>query len=239
MSGAGAVIVVVLVAIGIALPLIGGPASAKRPVETATPAVSSLAPGKCTARTAAVRHVLAVVGASFSAGVGAGSKSLAWPADLGRILHLPVAVSADPGAGYVNLGAGRRGPFRVLARKLNLATLRPQLVLIQGGHNDINHPAALVGANVRGLIRQIRCESPNSRIGIVSVFPTGAVASPAARATDRVIVTAARAADPQVLVFDPITGGWRFPRIGDDLHPSVAGHRWIAEKIAAGLTRRI
>jgi lysophospholipase L1-like esterase len=69
-------------------------------------------------------------------------------------------VSADPGAGYVNPGAGHRGPFSRLA---------------------------------------------------------------------------ARHADPNVEVFDPLAGYWHFPRIGDHLHPTDAGHRWIAERLAAGL----
>jgi acyl-CoA thioesterase-1 len=205
-----------------------------------SPAVSAVAAArklKCSPSTTPVRPVLAVVGASFSAGVGAGRPGQAWPADLGRLLHVKVTVSADPGAGYVNLGAGRRGPFKVLAGRLDLARLRPELVLVQGGHNDIGHPAAQVRQNVHALITLIHCESPNSRIGIVSVFPTGAVPSAAARATDRIIVTAARAADPAVLVFDPITQHWRFPRIGDNLHPSPAGHLWIARKIAAGLPK--
>jgi acyl-CoA thioesterase-1 len=112
-------------------------------------------------------------------------------------------------------------------------------VLVQGGHNDIGRPVAAVTHSVRALIAQIRCASPNSRIGIVSVFPTGQTASPAARTTDRVIVSAARTADPKILVFDPITEHWSFPRIGDDLHPSPAGHRWIAARIAAGLAQKV
>ena len=50
------------------------------------------------------RPLLAVVGASFSAGVGAGHLSDAWPEDLARIMHWGLIVSADRGAGYVNPG---------------------------------------------------------------------------------------------------------------------------------------
>ena len=50
------------------------------------------------------RPLLAVVGASFSAGAGAGHPSDAWPEDLARIMHWRLIVSADPGAGYVNPG---------------------------------------------------------------------------------------------------------------------------------------
>jgi len=49
------------------------------------------------------------------------------------------------------------------------------------------------------------------------------------------IVAAARHADPAVIVFDPITSHWHFPRIGDQLHPTPAGHEWIAHRLARGL----
>jgi acyl-CoA thioesterase-1 len=196
---------------------------------SATPVTS------CAARAAGVRPILAVVGASFSAGVGAGGTAQAWPAQLGRLLHLRVVVGAVPGAGYLSPGSGRRGPFTVLAGRLDLARLRPAIVLVQGGHNDIGYPAGALRRGVRTLIAGIHCQTPGSRVGIVSVFPTGATASPAARTTDQIIVAAARAADPQVLVFDPIAQRWHFPRVGDQLHPNPAGHRWIADRIAAGL----
>jgi acyl-CoA thioesterase-1 len=190
--------------------------------------------GGCPAR-GAVRPVVAVVGASFSAGAGVPGPDEAWPADLGRLLHLRVAVSAVPGAGYLNPGVGHRGPFTVLAAGLDLTRLRPAAVLIQGGHNDIGRPAAALRRSVRGLITRIHCETPGSRIGVISVFATGADASPAARRTDQIIVAAARGAGPWVVIFDPIAQDWRFPRVGDKLHPTAAGHRWIAARVAVGL----
>jgi lysophospholipase L1-like esterase len=179
--------------------------------------------------------VLAVVGASFSAGVGAHPPGQAWPADLGRILHWRVDVSADPGAGYTNPGAGHRGPFTTLAAGLDLASLRPAVLLIQGGHNDIGQPLPRISRTVRALLDQIRCQSPTTRIGIVTVFAAGNRPSPAAIRTNETIVAAARQADPQVMVFDPLTEHWQFPRVGDQLHPDAAGHQWIAARVAAGL----
>ena len=199
---------------------------------SARPVVAAV---RCQSRTSAVSPVVAVVGASFSAGVGTRNPDQAWPADLGRLLHVRVAVSAVPGAGYLNPGAGDRGPFAALAARLNLAQLRPAAVLIQGGHNDIGRPAAALRRSVQSLITEIHCQTPGSLIGVVTVFPAAGGVSPAARRTDQAIVGAARSADPQVVVFDPIAQGWQFPRAGDHLHPTAAGHRWIAERIAAGL----
>ncbi len=179
--------------------------------------------------------LLAVVGASVAAGVGPGHPRDAWPADLARMLHGRLAVSADPGAGYVNPGAGHRGPFSRLAGRLDLARLNPSVVIIQGGHDDIGQPLSLIRQRVESLVTTIRREVPRARLAVLTVFARGSRPSSAAWATDRVIVAAARQADPAVLVFDPLAGHWHFPRIGDHLHPTAAGDWWIARRLAAGL----
>jgi lysophospholipase L1-like esterase len=51
-----------------------------------------------------------------------------------------------------------------------------------------------------------------------------------------VIIAAARAADPHVIVMNPLGGGWSFQRAArGGLHPSAAGDAWIAAKVAATL----
>jgi lysophospholipase L1-like esterase len=183
--------------------------------------------------------LLAVAGASFAAGVGAGHPGDAWPEDLARMLGWRVAVSADPGAGYVNPGAGHRGPFSRLAARLDLARLDPGVVIIQGGHDDIGRPLPLVRERVENLVATIHRAAPRARLAVLTVFTRGNRRSQAARATDQTIVAAARHADPAVLVFDPLAGRWHFPRAGDHLHPTAAGHRWIARRLAAGLRERV
>jgi lysophospholipase L1-like esterase len=180
---------------------------------------------------------VAVVGASFAAGTGAGSPAHAWPADLGRALHWRVVVSADPGAGFVSKGDHGRGPFDRLAGSLDLPKLRPGLVIVQGGHDDVGQPQALIAQRVRQLIDTIHQQAPGARISVLSVFCDQQGPSPAARRTDATIVNTARHADPSVLVFDPLAGHWQFPRIHDHLHPTPAGHQDIANRLAAELAR--
>jgi acyl-CoA thioesterase-1 len=184
------------------------------------------------------RPLLAVVGASFSAGVGAGSPQDAWPQDLARILHWRVVVRADPGAGYVNPGAGHRGPFSRLASRLDLAGLDPQVIIIQGGRDDIGQPLPLIRDRVESIVAAIHGEAPQARLAVLGVFARGDRPSRAALATDRTILAAAHHADPAILAFDPLAGHWHFSRIGDHLHPTAGGHRWIAEQLAAGLRER-
>ena len=185
------------------------------------------------------RPLLAVVGASVAAGVGAGHRGDAWPEDLARMLRGRVVVSADPGAGYVNPGAGHRGPFSRLAARLDLARLHPGVIIVQGGHDDIGQPLALIRERVESLVAAIRRDAPHARLAVLTVFARGNRPSAAAWSTDQTVVAAARHADPGVLVFDPLADRWHFPQIGDHLHPTPVGHRWIAGRLAAGLRERI
>ena len=180
---------------------------------------------------------LAVVGASVSAGIGASTPEQAWPADLGRLLGWRVVVSADPGAGFVSPGDHRLGPFDRLAGDLDLARLRPDLVIVQGGHDDMGQPQSLIARRVRQLIDTIHRQAPNARIGVLSVFTDQRGPTKTARETDVTIVAAARQADPSVLVFDPLAGNWQFPRIHDHLHPNSSGHQDIANRLASDLRR--
>jgi lysophospholipase L1-like esterase len=181
------------------------------------------------------RPLLVVVGASFAAGVGPDARHEAWPEDLARILHYRLAVAADPGAGYVNPGNGHRGPFSRLAAGLPLSRLKPAVVVIQGGHDDIGRPLGAIAQRVELLVAKLRRTVPGARLAILTVFTRGDTASSAAVATDRTLVTSARRADPGIVVFDPLTGHWRFPRARDHLHPTSTGDMWIAERLAAGL----
>ena len=46
-------------------------------------------------------------------------------------------------------------------------------------------------------------------------------------------MAAARAADPGVIIMDPLTGHWKFQHADDGLHPTAAGDAWIAGKVAS------
>ncbi|HEY6314311.1 MAG TPA: SGNH/GDSL hydrolase family protein, partial [Streptosporangiaceae bacterium] len=104
-------------------------------------------------------------------------------------------------------------------------------------HDDIGVPPQLERQRVAQVIALIRAEAPRARIALVTVFP-GRKRPPAAYRTDDAIVTAARAADPRVIIMDPLTADWVFPRTRDGLHPTAAGDAWITRKVAAVLGQR-
>jgi lysophospholipase L1-like esterase len=179
---------------------------------------------------------LAVVGASFTAGVGSGHPGRSWAVLLARLLHWDAVVYGDPGAGYVRAGVGHKGPVADEIARVALHALAPALVIVQAGHDDIGAPVRLEELKVEQAVALIRAEAPRARIALLTVF-AGPSRSPAAYRTDRAIVTAARTADRQVIIMDPLAGGWTFSRARDGLHPTAAGSRWIAGQVAQILRR--
>ncbi len=178
-----------------------------------------------------------IVGASITAGVGAGQSDRSWAALLARRLGWNAVVYGDPGAGYVRPGIHRRGPVAHELSEVNLRKLNPALVIVQAGHNDMGVPAALEQQRVKQVIAQIRAEAPDAGIGLITVF-VGRLHRPAAYQTDRTIVAAAKAADPAVIIMDPLAGKWKFARIRDGLHPTAAGSQWIAGQVGQILEGR-
>ncbi|WP_216903276.1 SGNH/GDSL hydrolase family protein [Nocardia alni] len=178
------------------------------------------------------RPLLAVVGASISAGSGAKSPDQAYPALLATQLGWQSEVSAEPGAGYIARGKHRLGPMLHLLAKLQLTLHQPRMVIVQAGYNDIGEPPSQLADSVRAVIGEIQAQAPDAAIGVLTIFPKGR-ASPAAWATDTLIVDAARDADRHVYVFDPLASRWTFPTQSDREHPTAGGQRWIAERLAS------
>ena len=181
---------------------------------------------------------LAVVGASFTAGIGSGP-SRSWAVLLTRHLRWDAVVDGVPGAGYVRAGAGRsgsRGPVAAEIARVGLRALQPSLVIVQAGHDDIGVPPALERHRVEQAVGLIRAEAPRAKIVLLTVFP-GRSHRAAAYRTDLAIVAAARAADPAVIIIDPLAAGWRYAHVRDGLHPTAAGSTWIASRVAAVLSK--
>jgi hypothetical protein len=83
----------------------------------------------------------------------------------------------------------------------------------------------------------VRAQAPRATIALITVFTTHRhrsghrYAPPAAYRTDHAIVSAARAADPHVIIMDPLASRWTFARSLGGLHPTTDGSHWIAGKV--------
>jgi lysophospholipase L1-like esterase len=175
----------------------------------------------------------AIVGASFTAGVGPDNPALSWAADFTRKLRWNAVIYGVPGAGYVRTGTDGLGPMKRMLEAEQLRQLAPSLVIVQAGHDDGGVPAGVERSQVAATIDLIRAQAPRARIALLTVFSVPTGPSPALYRADRVIVTAARDADPRVIIMDPLTGHWKFQHAHDGLHPTGAGDAWIARKVAS------
>jgi len=178
---------------------------------------------------------VAIVGASYTAGVGPGVSSLSWAAVLARTLRWNAVIYGVPGAGYVSTGDASLGPVSRMIGAEQLRGLDPALVIVQAGHDDGGVPSAVERGQVERAIDEIRAQAPHARIALLTVFTKPATTQWLDfYRTDRAIVTAARAADPSAIIMDPLTGRWKFAHFhGSGLHPTAAGDAQIARRVAA------
>jgi len=177
-----------------------------------------------------------IVGASFTAGVGAEDPAGSWAVLLARQLRWNAFVYGVPGAGYVHPGLGRKGPVTAEIARAHLGALLPSLIIVQAGHDDQSVPPGLERLRVQQTVAMIKAQAPQAQIALVTVF-AGPRRPPAIYRIDQAIVAGAEAADPEVIIMDPLASGWRFPRSRDGLHPSPEGDAWIAGKVAGILAQ--
>ena len=177
---------------------------------------------------------IAIVGASITAGVGPDNPELSYAVVLARLLRWNAVIIGVNGAGYVKPGTDQRGPVDNMLSQEGLHGLAPAVVIVQAGHDDAGEPHALETRRVHEAVDLIRSAAPRARIAMITVFPPASLTGSASlRAIDHVIVTAGKAADRRVIIMDPLTGRWKFPRSHPGgLHPSAAGDVWIAHKVA-------
>ena len=178
---------------------------------------------------------IAIVGASYTAGTGPDNPLLSWAVVLAQSLHWNAVIDGVPGAGYVSEGVGRHGPMTRMLSAEGLRSLDPSVVIVQAGHDDVGVPPAPEEAGVRATLGLIHLTAPGARVALLTVFALPPGGTQAMRRTDQVIVTTATAADPKVIIMDPLAGQWKFEHAngGRGLHPTAAGDAWIAGKVLA------
>ena len=215
-------------------------ATSHRPPGTMLSVASSLA--ACEGRIERQPHRLpavAVVGASYTAGVGPDNPELSWAVVLARQLRWNAVVYGVSGAGYVRAGGSGRGPMARMLDAEALPGLGPALVIVQAGHDDLGVPLAYEERRVKATVDLVRAAAPGARIALLTTFAAGSpTGSPALRQLDHAIIAAGTAADPGIVIMDPLGGRWNYPRASDGLHPTAAGDAWLARTAAAILSAR-
>ena len=114
----------------------------------------------------------------------------------------------------------------------------PDYVLINGGANDSKYSSAQIYTAVRGMLSNVHARWPAARIILVGPMwvrgdpPEGLV---------RIDKAIKRAAKAGVAFIDPIEEHWVSNANSkglvwtDNVHPSQAGHEYLARRLTAGL----
>lgn len=188
-------------------------------------------------------HV-AVVGDSYTTGGdegGLGPKgwaNRAWQLLAGRGMTVSADVAAEGGAGYGQPG-NRGSVFEGLAAR----AIHPDddVVVFYGSRNDQNVAPPIMAGVTRSALEVARRVAPTAQLLVIGPpWPTADV--PPAVLTLRDVVADAAYAEGAVFV-DPIAEGWFVGRPGligrDGVHPTDAGHAYMAELIAPLIAARL
>lgn len=180
---------------------------------------------------------IAVIGDSYTTGGpegGLGEKSWttqAWQILAEQGLSTTADVGAEGGAGY-----GTRGNRGSIFEDLTAATVKPDdtLVVFYGSRNDQHVDPAQLSVLVYGTFVLARRIAPSAQFLVIGPpWPTADVPAPIVRIRDTLKYQADLAGATFV---DPIALRWFVDRpelIGPDgVHPTDAGHTYMAEKIA-------
>jgi lysophospholipase L1-like esterase len=214
---------VALIAIGAMGPMAIGrgavpPGTQPLPVPTAAPKVTTVA----------------VLGDSYTGGSAMDSGQRAeWPALLaGRHPTWRVVPFAVGGSGFV---AGQQGGEHFALRLDRIVAAQPQVVIVEGGHNDIGLPQAQVQTAAQQVLTLLRAGLPQATIVVLGVLWPGPLPQ------QMLDLDAALARDAQAVGGTYVDArGWFTAQpsmIGSDgIHPTDAGHAMLADRIGAAVT---
>lgn len=179
---------------------------------------------------------VAILGDSYTSGWnGAGMGAKGWPAIVARARGWTTLNLAVPGTGFLNPGwTGQT----IGSRVATAVRARPDIVFIVGGHNDSRWSVAATNAAADAVIDRVHAALPDAALVIVA--PIWQDGSPPVRCLALRDHLRRKAAAVGARFIDPLHEGWFAGRshrfIGaDGLHPTDAGHRFMADRILADL----
>jgi lysophospholipase L1-like esterase len=237
-----AALVLGLIAIGIMTPLAmrrgvvpADVIAAARASESAA-AVASAAARTAAAAAQAARVDIAALGDGYTAGsaMDSGERS-EWPALLGATHPWDVTRFAAGGTGFI---AGRDTGTDFAARVPGIIAAKPDVVVVEGGHDDAGSPPAEVEAAARAVMTDLRAGLPDAKIVVLGVLWPDSAPGPVFAIDDSLQAVTAEIGGVFV---DALRDGWfsggNRRLIGSDgTNPTDEGHAALAQRIGDALS---
>ena len=162
-----------------------------------------------------------VIGDSWSVGLGLADAADGWPSRLPGSVH----VAGFSGSGF-SAGAGHCPGVSYAERAHRALRGGADLVVVEGGLNDVGQSSAEITAGFRRLMREL----DGHRVVVVGPALAPSRAGGVPRVDGLLAGLAARRDIPYVR-----TSGLALPYLGDDLHLTAAGHRAFGDAVARAI----
>jgi lysophospholipase L1-like esterase len=179
---------------------------------------------------------VAFLGDSYTSGWnGAGLGPRGWPGLIANARGWRTVNLAVAGTGFINPGWTNQP---VGSRVSEVIKRQPDVVFIAAGHNDSRWSSTATAKAADQVIDRLHAALPDALLVIVApIWPS---ASPPRRCVDLRDHLRRTAASVDAIFIDPLAEGWfsesRQRLIGSDgIHPTAAGHRYMAERVLAAL----
>jgi lysophospholipase L1-like esterase len=207
--------------------------------------VSHYTPSPATTQAPPGPAAVAIIGGSYTAGtVFGGMGRNGWPAltatRLGQQgIDIIPSVGAEDGSGYVTPGDDHR---TVLADQIPMV-VRPddKLVVIFGSRSESDVPTEVLEPSVRHSLDAVQAAAPDAKIIVIG--PVSTEPDPPENVLKSRDVARTEADSTGATFVDPIAEGWflNLPDLigPDGMHPTDAGHTYLADKIAPLISQQL
>ena len=190
--------------------------------------------------------VVMFLGDSYTVGDRGVQPESTYASATARLFGWQVVVGGRSGTGYVVTGRGTQAFLSLFESQLGWRPA-PDMLIVSGGHNDWRVPAPQVAAAAHLVLERARQRWPGTRIVLLGpLWGTGSPVPGVIAIRDELKRLAGQLGIPFI---DPIGEKWitgdRSAGTGnavhfikaDRTHPTPAGHRYVATRLAADIER--